>query len=264
MADNIILRTGVDVVNEGHREPDIFELETVVDFDNITPENAEAFANKAESIARTISVNQLATQMNFMALCGIDRKGVFDEIPSSKTIGACAARGKRFFVRKECVPGTITVTGDTILAPVLSELNSDSPIEINFSGDLINLTITHCRGVNIMVDGRIKVGIELINCSNVDIYCDSFYFARVTTCNDITVTGTCRNGSMLDIRNSSYIKINKEHIHGNMFTSLRYIKDTNEYFRQVTKSEDIFDGGAQSLPDITLMKLYKTGRYAPH
>lgn len=286
--DKLVLRSGYEL-NEEHRPPPIFDFETNVDFDDLSPEQLGALSEKAYELTRKISEHQLDTQSNCVTFSGIDRKNGFAKITKNQDIRAEDARSQQYHINEEKVRhvgiiGIAEINGYHKMSPIISELagklytrheltmrgmkhhdkvplNEHIATRFHFDSDVINLTITHCKNIRIDIEGDIKVGIECISSHNISINCESFYFTRIHSCNNIVVNGDAKRSSILDMRYSLDIMVGGQVIMGNAFTSIRYTLSKDGAYVRVSDNDDVFQfDGAKSLPDVTLAKYHNTSR----
>src|SRR3990167_53901 len=242
--------------------PDLFELETIVDFDNVTTEELNNLTDKSSEIGREVAKNQISTQSHVVSLCGRNRKGTFPMLKSGK-LNVNDLRGGQFFVPKEF--RLIRITG-TDLDPspvpiVISEICHTTVID--FDCVITQLTITNSKDLVIRMKKAPIAGIECIDSNNVIVDVEKCNFVRATTSFDVKINGRCDDTFLLDLRNCTDVFVNNQQIDVGFFSEGRFsFSPQDRSFVPVSSYNDLAASSNGSMPNLTLLKNMKTGKYA--
>lgn len=270
MSDPIpIVKSGFSLIEDDERPPDLFDLETLVDFDDLDPETLLALTDKSQVIGGEVAKNQLSTQSHVISLCGRNRKGTFPTLRNPKNVNLSSLRGGQFFVPESTRLIKISEKAGVPGAPfVISEICHTTVID--FDCIITQLIVTNSHNIVIRMKKAPIAGIECINSSNIIIDADSCNFVRAITSSDVKVNGECDGDVLLDMRNCIDVFVNGEKIEVGMYTEGRFsFSPQDKSFLRLEKKHDIYrvggsdapDGGKQ-MPNLTFLKSMKTGKYA--
>ncbi len=248
---------------------DPFQLETIVDFDQVTDDEMSGLMDKAASLGKNICEKQLSTQGKVTSFCGRNR---LNSIPSIKSnlLKIDQILGKQLFVPMSYKLIRVLEAEGVSCSLVLAEIKHTLVLDIKCR--LHQLTITNCSNLVIRMERAPIAGIECINSKNINIDAENQNFLRATTTSDLKISGHCNSESLLDIRNCLDVHVNNERIDAGIYTEGRYKRSLeNDTFVKLSPRTDHLSGtscdenqprGARSLPDISLLKHHYTGKYS--
>lgn len=265
-----ILKSGLEQeLND--RPSNIFNLETLIDFDNVTAEDLEALTKKSLEIGGEIARNQLSTQSHVVSLCGRNRKGTFTVLKNGK-LDVNDIRGGQFFVPTDLRLIRITDSSlgrrseDRPFGPcpfVITEI--DHTTVIDFDCEVTQLTITKSRNLVIRMKKAPIAGIECIDSNNIIVDAEKCNFVRATTSSDVKINGRCDDTVLLDMRNCVDVFVNNQQIDVGFFSEGRFSFSPHEKsFVPLSASDDLLGSsapGSSRMPNLTLLKNMKTGKY---
>lgn len=246
--------------------PDIFDLETVVDFDTVTDEDLNALTQKSLEIGGEVAKNQLSTQSHVVSLCGRNRKGTFPTLKGGNgPFKLNDLHGGQFFVPKDLRLIRITDPGGSggPCPFVITEINHTTVID--FDCVVTQLTITNSRDLVIRMKKAPIAGIECIDSNNIIVDAEKCNFVRATTSFDVKINGSCDDTVLLDVRNCTDVFVNNQQIDIGFFSEGRFsFSPHDKSFVPVSSFDDLAgsSGGSARMPNLTLLKNMKTGKYA--
>lgn len=240
----------------------IFDL----DLDELSENQTEFLLDKTKEITKIISQEQLKTQSKITSIYGCNLDGFHQEINKENNESE-KLFGKQLVLKRN----KINIYGPNIGGLVLANINKDPPrkngkkyktnplgnVEIYVDSRITNLVITNCENLILRLTHNVKVSIEIIESSDINLEITGFPFFRSMYCGPIYIHGNIRPNTIFDIRKSLSLHINKFDIYFNPHLENRY-----EYLQgvliRIPDDRDIFLGSPKSFPDLTLAKIYKT------
>ena len=262
-----ILKSGFNN-GEDTRPEDPFDLETLVDFDNLTEEELIGLNDKALAIGGEVAKNQLSTQSHVVSLCGRNRKGTFPVLKHGK-LSLNNLRGGQFFVPESLRLIRVTESHGSESRHgscpfVITEIGHTTVID--FECELTQLTITKCQNLVIKMRKAPIAGIECIDSNNIIVDAENCNFVRATTSFDVKFNGQCDATVLLDVRNCTDVFVNNCQIDVGFFSEGRIsFSPKDKSFVPLNPSEDLYRTGitgGTSMPNLTLLKNMRTGKYA--
>ena len=155
---------------------------------------------------------------------------------------------------------SVRLSGNSSASYVFSCIEPVRPLIINICHKVSHITITNCSNLIIKLINTSVAGIECINSNKVNISVKTITFLRITTGSEVNVCGLCDSSTILDVRNSINVKVNNDNIPISMFSESRFCYKEEILYR-MRDNEDIFSSGNLSLPNISLLKKHRTGKY---
>jgi hypothetical protein len=230
-------------------DDNIFQLDEDDQPIHITEEQYEGYQDAAYHIAKKVSDHQISTQNKVVYISANEGTRLTPVIKDVMTI-----MGEKCYINPSMT--LLKIYGLVSSSYVLTGIQMVKPIVIEIHNKVSHLTITNCKNIIIKITNTSFAGIECINSKKINLSVKSINFVRVTTSEDVKMTGEIDKVTVLDIRNSINIVINTDLIPGCLFNEARF-RYKKGILSKINEDDDIFSSGNLSLPNLTLLKLYK-------